>query len=255
MTNENTAIEPEIMHPPYERYFPHNEKEGKGIAYAAAGIGIAAAIGLIGYGVSSGIGTSGQVLKSCQKKYNAEVSLWNARQQQFINEDVANNVPFPTPTQQTSLNQINAQENSIAQTCFKENWVANSASIISEAFALGIVLVFGAVAYKYIKKRGYLKPPKTGSSGNASTPEGSNARVQMGIIDYLRVTGKLPTSWDNAGITSVNNIVAESKTQVQNFTSEMIQLNLMTTEEATAVIAAETTAIEESSLLVLAVLA
>lgn len=253
MADEIIKVEPEPLPPQNDRYFPHNEKEGKGIGYAAIGIGVAAAIGLVGYGVYSGVSSSGQAITSCQNEYNAEVTTWNSYVQQFINEDVANNVPFPTPTQSAALNAITSQENSIATTCFKQNWVADAASVISDAFAIGIIAIFGAVAYAYIKKHGYLKPPKV--TGGNGIPGAVNARVALGIIAYKRDTGTLPTAWDNSGVTSVNNIVAASSTQVQDFANEMVQLNLITAAEETALVTAESAIIEEDSLLVLALLA
>ena len=237
-----------------EPYVPHTSEEGKGVLYAGIGLGVAGMLGLIGYGIYSGVGSSGQALASCTSQYDKEVSLWNKYNLQFLQENIANNVPYSS-AQNTYLQNIVNQENKIAQTCFKDNWVASSAATISEAFALAIVIYFGARAYAYIRKKGYLKPPKTGSGGNADTPAGSTARAQMGIIDYERTSGVIPPSWNNSGSASVNDISSIAKTQVQTFTTQMVQLNLMDATVATEIVAAETAAIEESSLLVLAVLA
>lgn len=237
-----------------EPHIPHTSGEGKGVAYTAIGVGAAAAIGLIGYGVYQGIGGSGKALSSCTTQYNKEVNLWNEYNLKFLNENIANNVPY-SPAQNTYLNGIIAQENQIAQTCFKDNWVASSASTISEAFALAILLYFGARAYAYIKKKGYLKPPKTGGGQNADTPGGSTARAQMGIIDYLRTSGVIPPDWNSSGISSVNTITSTAKQQTQLFTSQLVSQNIIDAATATAIVAAETTAITEDSLLVLAVLA
>lgn len=245
---------PQQFYHKVEPYFPENAKEGKGMGYVIAGTGVAVALGLIGYGIYSSISSTSQIAQNCQAKYNKEVNLWNEYNLKFLNENVANNVPYSS-AQNTYLQNIVNQENLIAQTCFKDNWVANAASIISEAFAAAILLYFGAAAYSLIKKKGYLKPPKTGSGGNADTPAGSTARARMGIIDYLRSSGAIPPSWDTNGTLSVNNIVSTAKQQVQSFTSQMVQLNLMEVAVASEIVAAETVAIEESSLLVLAVLA
>lgn len=223
---------------------PKTSGQGKGEMYAAIGIGSAIALGLVGYGiydaVESGISGSSQALAKCESAYTAQVELYDSTLQSFINEDVASNVPISTP-QNSYLNGIITQENSIASSCYKDNWVASSASTISIAIAIGIVAISGALAYKFIRSKGYTKQPPKGG-----TPAGSMARVQMGILDYLRTAGIIPAEWSSGGATTVRNTANQYQSQAQQFTQIMVDDGYMTEALAAEIIAAEAAEVAEA---------
>ena len=230
--------------------------KGKDAMYAGIGIGAAAALGLAGYGIydalQAGVTGSTVALKNCEEKYAAEVTLYNNYLQKFISEDVKNNVPFSS-AQQSYLNGITAEQEKIAKTCYADNWLADSASVLSYAFAIGIVTVFGAVAYRYIKKKGYLKPPKGKNGVEFFTPSQAMASMQMGIFDYEKTIGVIPVYWNSQGTNALNDTANNGDTLTQEFVASMEEANIITEAAGIAIIAASTAIIaEELSLALLA---
>ncbi|MCY0875883.1 MAG: hypothetical protein OWT28_06400 [Firmicutes bacterium] len=224
--------------------------------YTEIGIGSAVGISLLGLGVydaiKTGIAGSSQALSNCEKQYANEVLLYNQALKEFLDEDAKKNVPFSSP-QQDYLNKIIEQENKIAKTCFADNWLAKSAETISYAIALGVIAVFGALAYKFIKKKGYLKPPRGKNGEPYYTPATSMANMQMGIFDYEKTIGVLPVYWNSNGVNALNNTASSGDTLTQEFVTSMEEADLITEEIGATIITVSSALIaEELSLALLA---
>lgn len=224
--------------------------------YAAIGIGAAAALGLAGYGIydalQAGVSGSAVALKNCEQKYAAEVTLYNSYLQKFIKEDVKDNVPFST-AQQSYLNGIIKEQDKIAKTCYADNWLADSASVLSYAFAIGIVSVFGALAYKFIKKKGYLKPPKGKNGVEFFTPAQAMASMQMGIFDYEKTIGVIPVYWNGYGIGALTATKNNGNAMTEEFVISMEDVDLIALGVGAVIVAVSAAILaEELSLSLLA---
>lgn len=261
---------PEIVYERVEPYIPKTSGEGKGVMYATIGLGVAAAIGLVGYGVYRAIPSASQCTSStpcgkqmsvCDKELTSIGNQITTLTDQFIAEDVANNVAYPTTEQQKTLSGLYQQQNTIIQTCvasvsstYHLDFISAGISDLFYAGALAITLIAGAKAYSYIKNRGYFKPPKKGNGG-FSAPATFWSAFQMGYIDYLKSIGKIPATWDSNGSDSVNTITTQTNSEVQTYVSEMTSLDLITSAEAALITASAIEIVAENSVLVLAVLA
>ena len=260
---------PEIVYEKAEPYIPKTSGEGKGVMYATIGLGVATAIGLVGYGVYQNVGgggcaagtSCGNQMAVCDKELTSIGNQITTLTDQFIAEDVANNVAYPTAEQQKTLSGLYQQQNAVMQNCVSSvsstyhlDFISAGISDLFYAGALAITLIAGAKAYSYIKNRGYFKPPKKGNGG-FSAPATFWSAFQMGYIDYLKSIGKIPASWDSNGKQSVSTMASITNAEVQTYTTEMTSLNLITSAEAALITASAAEIVAENSVLVLAVLA
>lgn len=237
-------------------------RKGKGVEYAAIGIGTAAAIGLAGYGIydlitsttSCGPGTPcGTQMQTCDKELSTLTNQYIVLYNQFLAEDVKNNVPFSS-AQQSLLNQNLAQQQAVMQNCvasvsktYNLNFIESAASDIALAIAIGITLYFGAKAYAYIRGKYMKTPPKTPGTGGGI--------IQMGLIDYQKTTGKIPASWNSSGTGTATSIVGNVDAINQTYAAELVNLTIVNEATAAALIAAEAALIAEDEALLLIVLA
>lgn len=244
-----------------EELKPKNAKEGKGIAYAAIGIGGAAAIGLLGYGIYNNIAgitsSESKALNTCNSELQSISQLWTATMSKFVTQDAAANIPFPTATQSKTLAGITAQENAIMTGCvakavkaYNLDYIAVSAELIAAAVSISIIGIAGAKAYTYIKKKGYTKtPPKT--------PAGGNAQIYLGLLDYYYATGKIPASWVASGSasSSIKGFSGSLQDQVATYMNTVVEDEIITAAVAATVVASEIAMIEVDTAIAIAILA
>lgn len=244
------------------KYIPDTEAKGKGMEYAAIGVGAAAAIGLVGYGISQAITSTtscgsgtpcGNQMAICDNELSSLVNTYISTYNQFLAEDVANNVPM-TSAQTAILNANLAQQQAVMQNCvasvsktYNLNFIESAASDIALAIAIGITLYFGARAYAYIRGKYMKTPPKTPGTGGGI--------IQMGLIDYLKTTGKIPASWNSSGTGTATSIVGNVDAINQTYAAELVNLTIVNEATAAALIAAEAALIAEDEALLLIVLA
>lgn len=240
---------------------PKNEAQGKGMEHVIIGGGLAIAVGLVGYGVYEYLTPSScspgsacyKSMATCNTELEALVNQYTALSNEYLTADATANIAAYTTTQQTTLNNILAQENAVITDCIGKasstyglNFKDTVIGEIATAVSIAIVLIAGAKGLSYIRKKGYMKKPP-------QTPGGGAAIIQLGLLDYQIAIGKIPATWKD-GDKSVANITSVLNNSVTTYTTEAVDAGLITAEIAAAMVVADTALISADSALLLAVL-